>query len=83
MGLIDYEAIPLPTRMRLLADEADEEHIRGWADDVESLRRQLAGAVEAIRTLRAYIGNIEGEGPIRYIEALELCDSFLTASGGQ
>ena len=49
--------------------------------DMERELRQLRGAVEAIATLRAYIANIEGEGPIRYIEALALCDSFLDTGG--
>jgi hypothetical protein len=34
-------------------------------------------AVEVIRTLRDYLAKPEGDGPIRYIEALALCDSIL------
>lgn len=44
------------------------------------LWRERTDALEAVRTLRAYIAAPEGDGPIRYIEALELCDRLLAVA---
>ena len=36
-------------------------------------------ATKLVQTLRDYIGSPEGNGPVRYTQALELCDKFLAS----
>ena len=51
---------------------------------VDYVRADLhRGAVAALRTLREYLIEPEGDGPIRYSEAIELIDATLATVGGQ
>lgn len=43
----------------------------------ENLKAEIERLREGVKTLRAYIANPEGEGPVRYAEALDLADDLL------